>query len=176
LAYETAVVGGTVPREYHSAVGEGALEAAEKGGVRAGFPVTDVKVTLFDGSFHEVDSSEMAFHIAGSLAFKEGLRQARSILLEPIMDLEAVTPEEYVGDVMGDIAARRGRVNGLEAKSGFQMIRADVPLAAMFGYATDLRSRTQGRATFSMQFGRYQPLPESVAAEVAAARGEAGRK
>ena len=175
LAYETAVVGGTVPKEYHSAVGEGALEAAEKGGVRAGFPVTDVKVTLFDGSFHEVDSSEMAFHIAGSLAFKEGLRQARSVLLEPIMDLEAVTPEEFVGDVMGDIAARRGRVSGLEAKSGFQIIRADVPLATMFGYATDLRSRTQGRATFTMQFGRYQPLPENVAAEVAAAR-EAGRK
>ena len=175
LAYETAVVGGTVPKEYHAAVGEGALEAAEKGGIRAGFPVTDVKVTLFDGSFHEVDSSEMAFHIAGSLAFKEGLRQARSVLLEPIMDLEAVTPEEFVGDVMGDISARRGRVSGLEAKSGFQIIRADVPLASMFGYATDLRSRTQGRATFTMQFGRYQPLPESVAAEVAAAR-EAGRK
>jgi len=175
LAYETAVVGGTVPREYHAAVGEGALEAAEKGGIRAGFPVTDVKVTLFDGSFHEVDSSEMAFHIAGSLAFKEGLRQARSVLLEPIMDLETVTPEEFVGDVMGDIAARRGRVGGLDAKSGFQVIRADVPLASMFGYATDLRSRTQGRATFSMQFGRYQPLPESVAIEVAAAR-EAGRK
>jgi elongation factor G len=170
LAYETAVVGGTVPKEYHAAVGEGALEAAEKGGVRAGFPVTDVKVTLFDGSFHEVDSSEMAFHIAGSLAFKEGLRQARSVLLEPIMDLEAVTPEEFVGEVMGDIAARRGRISGLKAQSGFQIVQADVPLAAMFGYATDLRSRTQGRATFTMQFGRYQPLPESVATEVAAAR------
>ena len=175
LQYETAVVGGTVPKEYHAAVGEGALEAAEKGGVRAGFPVTDVKATLFDGSFHEVDSSEMAFHIAGSLAFKEGLRQAHSILLEPIMDLEVVTPEEFVGDVMGDIAARRGRVGGLEAKSGFQVIRADVPLAAMFGYATDLRSRTQGRANFTMQFGRYQPMPEGVAAEVAAAR-EAAKK
>ncbi|GHV57770.1 elongation factor G 2 [Deltaproteobacteria bacterium] len=175
LQYEAAVVGGTVPKEYHAAVGEGALEAAERGGVRAGFPVTDVKVTLFDGSFHEVDSSEMAFHIAGSIGFKEGLRQARSILLEPIMDLEVVTPEEFVGDVMGDISARRGRINGLEAKSGVQVIRADVPLSTMFGYSTDLRSRTQGRANFTMQFGRYQPMPESVAAEVAAAR-EAAKK
>lgn len=170
LVYETAVVGGTVPKEYHSAVGEGALEAARKGGVRAGFPVTDLKVTLFDGSYHEVDSSEMAFHIAGSLALKEGLRNAKSILLEPIMDLEVVSPEEYLGDVMGDLSSRRGRVSGLEVKSGFQIIRAEVPLASMFGYSTELRSRTQGRANFSMQFGRYQPMPESVATEVAAAR------
>ncbi len=170
LVYETAVVGGTVPKEYHNAVGEGALEAAQKGGVRAGFPVTDLKVTLFDGSYHDVDSSEMAFHIAGSIALKEGLRQAKSILLEPIMDMEVVTPEEYVGDVMGDLSSRRGRVSGMEAKSGFQIIRAEVPLATMFGYSTELRSRTQGRATFTMQFGRYQPMPESVAAEVVAAR------
>ena len=170
LVYETAVVGGTVPKEYHNAVGEGALESARKGGVKAGFPVTDLKVTLFDGSYHDVDSSEMAFHIAGSLGFKEGMRQAKPILLEPIMDMEVVTPEEYVGDVMGDISSRRGRVGGMEAKSGFQIIRAEVPLATMFGYSTELRSRTQGRATFTMQFGRYQPMPESVAAEVIAAR------
>ncbi|MDR1922669.1 MAG: elongation factor G [Candidatus Adiutrix sp.] len=170
MVYETAVVGGTVPKEYHNAVGEGILEAARKGGVKAGFPVTDVKVTLFDGSYHDVDSSEMAFHIAGSIGFKEGLRQARPILLEPIMDMEVVTPEDYVGDVMGDISSRRGRVAGMEAKSGFQIITAEVPLSTMFGYSTELRSRTQGRATFTMQFGRYQPMPESVASEVAAAR------
>ncbi len=170
LVYETAVVGGTVPKEYHNAVGEGALEAARKGGVKAGFPVTDLKVTLFDGSYHDVDSSEMAFSIAGSLGIKEGMRQARPILLEPIMDLEVVTPEDYVGEVMGDLSSRRGRVTGMEAKSGFQNIRAEVPLSAMFGYSTELRSRTQGRATFTMQFGRYQPMPESVAQEVVAAR------
>ncbi|MDR0882959.1 MAG: elongation factor G [Candidatus Adiutrix sp.] len=170
LVYETAVVGGTVPKEYHNAVGEGALEAAQKGGVKAGFPVTDVKVTLFDGSYHDVDSSEMAFHIAGSLGFKEAMRQARPILLEPIMDLEVVTPEEFVGDVMGDLSSRRGRVSGMEAKSGFQIIKAEVPLSTMFGYSTELRSRTQGRATFTMQFGRYQPMPESVTQEVIAAR------
>ncbi len=170
MSYETAVVGGTVPKEYHAAVGEGALEAAQKGGVKAGFPVTDVKITLFDGSYHDVDSSEMAFHIAGSIGFKEGMRQAKPILLEPIMDMEVVTPEEYVGDVMGDLSSRRGRVSGMEIKNGFQVITAEVPLASMFGYSTELRSRTQGRATFTMQFGRYQPMPESVAAEVAAAR------
>ncbi len=170
MSYETAVVGGTVPKEYHAAVGEGALEAAQKGGVKAGFPVTDVKVTLFDGSYHDVDSSEMAFHIAGSIGFKDGMRQAKPILLEPIMDMEVVTPEEYVGDVMGDLSSRRGRVSGMEIKNGFQVISAEVPLASMFGYSTELRSRTQGRATFTMQFGRYQPMPESVAAEVVAAR------
>ena len=170
VVYETAVVGGTVPKEYHNAVGEGAVEAAQKGGVKAGFPVTDVKITLFDGSYHDVDSSEMAFHIAGSLGFKEGMRQAKPILLEPIMDMEVVTPEDYVGDVMGDLSSRRGRVTGMEAKSGFQIVRAEVPLATMFGYSTELRSRTQGRATFTMQFGRYQPMPESVATEVIAAR------
>ena len=170
LVYETAVVGGTVPKEYHSSVGEGALEAARKGGVKAGFPVTDVKVTLFDGSFHDVDSSEMAFHIAGSIGFKEGMRAAKPILLEPIMDVEVVTPEDYVGDVIGDISSRRGRISGMEAKSGFQIIKAEVPLASMFGYSTVLRSSTQGRATFTMQFGCYQPMPENVATEVIAAR------
>jgi elongation factor G len=168
VIYETAVVGGTVPKEYHNAVGEGALEAARKGGVRGGFPVTDVKVTLFDGSYHEVDSSEMAFSIAGSIGFKAGLAKAGSIILEPIMDLEVVTPEEYVGDVIGDLSARRGRVSALESQSGTRIIKASVPLSAMFGYSTELRSKTQGRATFSMQFGSYQSLPENVAAEVVA--------
>ncbi|MDR1576808.1 MAG: elongation factor G [Deltaproteobacteria bacterium] len=170
LVYETAVVGGTVPKEYHAAVGEGALEAARRGGVRGGFPVTDVKVTLFDGSFHEVDSSEMAFSVAGSLGMKEGLKKAGSIILEPIMDLEVVTPEEYVGDVIGDLNARRARVNSLDALAGARMVKASAPLASMFGYSTELRSKTQGRATFSMQFGSYQSLPENVAAEVVAQR------
>lgn len=169
IVYETAVVGGTVPKDYFQAVGQGALEAAGKG-VKAGFPATDFKVTLFDGSYHDVDSSEMAFHIAGSIGLKEGLRKAASILLEPIMALEVVTPEEYVGEVMGDLSSRRGRVSGMEAKGGSQIIKAEAPLATMFGYATELRSRTQGRATFSMQFGHYAPMPESVAAEVVAQR------
>jgi elongation factor G len=170
LVYETAVVGGTVPKEYHNAVGEGALEACQKGGVRAGFPVTDMKVTLFDGSFHDVDSSEMAFHLAASMCLKEGLRKAGSIILEPIMDLEVVTPEDYVGEVIGDISTRRGKVNNLDTLGGSKVIGAEVPLGTMFGYSSELRNRTQGRATFSMQFGRYQPLPETVAAEVAAQR------
>jgi elongation factor G len=170
LLYETAVVGGTVPKEYHAAVGEGALEAARKGGVRGGFPVTDLKVTLFDGSFHEVDSSEMAFSVAGSIGLKEGLRKAGSIILEPIMDLEVVTPEDFVGDVIGDLNARRARVNALDSLAGARLVKASAPLAAMFGYSTELRSKTQGRATFAMQFGSYQPLPENVAAEVIAQR------
>ena len=171
LEYATEVVGGTVPKDYFNAVGEGALEAARKGGARAGFPVTDIKVILFDGSYHDVDSSEMAYSIAGSLALKEALKKAGSIIIEPIMDLEVVTPKDYVGDVMGDLASRRGRISNLdETLAGSSIIKAEVPLASMFGYATELRSRTQGRATFSMQFGRYLPLPEAVAAEVAAQR------
>jgi elongation factor G len=170
LVYETAVVGGTVPKEYHAAVGEGALEAARKGGVRGGFPVTDLKVTLFDGSFHEVDSSEMAFAMAGSMALKTGLGKAGSIILEPIMDLEVVTPEDFVGEVIGDLNARRGRINAMESLAGARLIKASVPLASMFGYSTELRSKTQGRATFSMQFGSYQSLPEGVAQEVIAQR------
>jgi elongation factor G len=168
LEYEAKVVGGTVPKEYHSAVGEGALEAARKGGARAGFPATDLKVTLFDGSFHDVDSSEMAFAVAGSLGLKEGLRRAGSIILEPVMDLEVVTPDDFVGDVIADLSARRGRISALESLGGSRIVKAEAPLASMFGYSTELRSRTQGRATFSMQFGSYQPLPENVAAEVIA--------
>jgi elongation factor G len=165
VIYDTAVVGGTVPRDYFNAVGAGVIQAATKGTL-AGYPVTDVKITLFDGSYHDVDSSEMAFTIAGSLGFKEGLRKAGSILLEPLMEVEVVTPEDFVGDVMGDLSSRRGRVRGMESRAGVQVITADVPLAAMFGYATDLRSKTQGRATFTMQFGRYETVPESVLADV----------
>jgi elongation factor G len=170
LVYETAVVGGTVPKEYHNAVGAGAMEACQKGGARAGFPVTDLKITLFDGSYHDVDSSEMAFSLAGSMALKEGLKKAGSIILEPIMDLEVVTPEDFVGDVIGDISTRRGRVGNLDTLGGSKVITAEVPLGTMFGYSAELRNRTQGRATFSMQFGRYQPLPENVALEVIAQR------
>jgi elongation factor G len=170
LVYETAVVGGTVPKEYHNAVGAGALEACQKGGSRAGFPVTDLKVTLFDGSYHDVDSSEMAFNLAGSMALKEGLKKAGSIILEPIMDLEVVTPDDFVGEVIGDISTRRGRVSNLDTTGGSKVISAEVPLGTMFGYSSELRNRTQGRATFSMQFGRYQPLPENVAVEVIAQR------
>ena len=165
LVYETAVVGGTVPKEYHKAVGEGVVMAATKG-LAAGFPVTDVKVTLYDGSYHDVDSSEMAFIQAGSLGFRNGLQKAGSIVLEPVMEVEVVTPEEFVGDVLGDLGGRRGRVRGLEARAGVQVVSADVPLATMFGYATDLRSNTQGRATFTMQFGRYEAVSESVWAEI----------
>ena len=165
LEFATAVVGGTVPKEYFSAVGQGVKQAATRGQL-AGYPVTDIKVTLFDGSYHDVDSSEMAFQIAGSLGLKEGLRKAHSVLLEPMMEVDVVTPEDFIGEVMGDLNSRRGRVKGMESRTGVQVITAEVPLANMFGYATDLRSHTQGRATFTMQFGRYEPMPESVADEV----------
>jgi elongation factor G len=163
VVYETSVVGGTVPKEYHASVGEGVLEACRRGGVRAGFPVTDIKVTLFDGAFHEVDSSEMAFATAGSIGLKEGLRLAGSVILEPVMDLEIVTPEDYVGDVIRDVSARRGRIVSQEQRDRIQVVKGEVPLANMFGYSTELRGRTQGRAVFSMQFGKYQELPEGAA-------------
>jgi elongation factor G len=161
VLFETAVVGGTVPKDYFKAVERGVHRAAARGPV-AGFPLTDVKVTLYDGSYHDVDSSEMAFEAAGALGMKNGAQKAGGVLLEPVMDVEVVTPEEFVGDVMSDLASRRGKVRGLEHRPGVQVVSADVPLAAMFGYATDLRSNTQGRATFTMQFGKYDPMPESV--------------
>jgi elongation factor G len=135
-------------------------------GVLAGYPVVDVKVTLIDGAYHEVDSSEMAFKIAGSMAFKDAARKAKPVLLEPIMGVECVTPEEYMGDVMGDLSSRRGRIEGMEARGNNQVIRAQVPLSEMFGYSTDLRSRTQGRATYTMQFNSYQQVPQNVADEI----------
>jgi len=146
-------------------VDKGIQEALESG-VLAGYPVVDVKVTLFDGSYHEVDSSEMAFKIAGSMAFKEGMRKADPVLLEPIMKVEVVTPEEYMGDVVGDINRRRGMVQGMDDTPSGKVIRCEVPLAEMFGYATDLRSLTQGRATYTMQFEKYQEAPASVAEAV----------
>jgi elongation factor G len=163
--FVNSIVGGVIPREYIPAVDKGVQEQLENG-VLAGFPVVDIKVTLFDGSYHEVDSSEMAFKIAGSIAFKEGARRARPALLEPIMKVEAVTPEEYMGDVMGDLNRRRGLVQGMEDSPAGKVIRAEVPLAEMFGYATDLRSATQGRATYSMEFSKYVEAPANIAEAV----------
>ncbi len=166
-AFEFAnkIVGGAIPKEYIGAVEKGITEAAE-GGVIAGFPVVDVKVTLIDGSYHEVDSSEMAFKIAGSMAFKAACQKAGPILLEPVMGVEAVSPEEFMGDVIGDLSSRRGRIQRIEARGNTQVIAAHVPLAHMFGYATDLRSKTQGRATYTMQFDHYEAAPQSVSEEV----------
>lgn len=155
------IVGGVIPKEFIPAVEKGIREAME-GGVLAGYPVVDVRVTLIDGSYHEVDSSEMAFKIAGSMAFKEGAKKAQLVLLEPIMNVEVVTPEEYMGDVIGDINSRRGKIQSMEKRGGAQVIKAMIPLAEMFGYATDLRSRTQGRATYTMQFDHYEEVPKNI--------------
>ena len=162
------IVGGKIPKEYIPSVDLGIQEAMEAG-VLAGYPVVDIRVELVDGSYHDVDSSEMAFKIAGSMAFKEAMQRAKPKLLEPVMSVEVVTPEEYLGDVMGDLNSRRGRVEGLEPRGNAQAVRARVPLATMFGYATDLRSTTQGRATFTMQFDRYEDAPQSVAGEIVSA-------
>jgi elongation factor G len=159
------ISGGRIPREYIPAVDLGIQEAMESG-VLAGYPVVDLRVSLVDGSYHEVDSSELAFKVAGSMAFKNAAQRAQPKLLEPVMAVEVVTPEEYLGDVMGDLNARRGHVEGLEPRGNAQAIRARVPLAAMFGYATDLRSTTQGRATFTMQFDRYESVPQSIAEQI----------
>ena len=156
------IVGGVVPKEYIPAVGKGVREQMENG-VIAGFPVVDVRVTLFDGSYHDVDSSEMAFKIAGSMCFREGAREAGAALLEPIMKVEVVTPEDYMGDVMGDLNRRRGVVQGMDDGPGGKSVRAEVPLGEMFGYATDLRSATQGRATYTMEFEKYSEAPSGVA-------------
>ena len=159
--FENAIVGGVVPREYISSVDKGVREQMENG-VIGGYPVVDVKVTLYDGSYHDVDSSEMAFKIAGSMAFRSGAMRAAPVLLEPVMKVEVVTPEDYLGDVMGDLSRRRGITHAMEDSPSGKVIRADVPLAEMFGYATDLRSATQGRATYSMEFGKYNEAPASI--------------
>jgi elongation factor G len=164
--FVSEIVGGAVPREYIPAVGKGVQEAMANG-IVAGFPVVDVKVTLYDGSYHEVDSSEMAFKIAGSMCFRDGARRAKPVLLEPVMRVEVVTPEEYMGDVMGDLNARRGTVQGMDDAPSGKIIRAEVPLAEMFGYSTVLRSATQGRATYSMEFAKYSEVPASIADAVA---------
>jgi elongation factor G len=167
FVFENKVVGGRVPREFVPAVEKGIREAMTTG-VLAGYPMVDITVALTDGSYHEVDSSEMAFKIAASMGFKEACRKARPVLLEPIMEVEAVAPEEYMGAVVGDLNSRRGRIVSMEARAGAQVIRAHVPLGHMFGYATDLRSMTQGRATYTMQFSRYEEVPSSIAEEIMA--------
>ena len=167
--FESTVVGGAIPKEYIPAVGEGIEEAAQAG-VLGGFPVLGVHATVWDGSYHEVDSSEMAFHIAGSMAFKDAMKKAKPVLLEPIMKVEVTMPEEYMGDVIGDINARRGRIEGMDDIGGGKIVRGYVPLAEMFGYSTDLRSRTQGRGNYSMFFEKYEPVPKSVQEKVLAAK------
>ena len=169
--FESTVVGGAIPKEYIPAVGEG-IEEAMKSGILGGFPVVGVHANVYDGSYHEVDSSEMAFHIAGSMAFKEAMQKASPVLLEPIMRVEVTTPEDYMGDVIGDINSRRGRIEGMEDIGGGKMIRGYVPLAEMFGYATDLRSRTQGRGNYSMFFDRYEPVPKSVQEKVLSSKSK----
>jgi elongation factor G len=160
--FVNGVVGGVIPKEYIPAVDKGVQEQLQNG-ILAGYPVVDVKVTLFDGSYHDVDSNEMAFKIAGSMGFKEGCRKANPVLLEPIMSIEAETPEDYMGDVVGDLNRRRGVVLGMEDNAGVKVIKGEVPLAEMFGYSTTLRSLSQGRATYSMEFKKYQEAPAAVA-------------
>ncbi len=159
------IVGGSVPREYISSVSAG-IQESMRNGVVAGFPVVDVKAKLYDGSYHDVDSDELSFKVAGSMAFKAGSRKANPVLLEPIMSVEVVTPEEYLGDVMGDLNSRRGKIEGFAARKDAQVINANVPLSEMFGYATILRSMTQGRAIYSMQFEHYSEVPKSIAEEI----------
>ncbi len=167
--FESEVVGGTIPKEYIPAVGEG-IEEATKAGTLGGFPVVGIHAVVYDGSYHEVDSSEMAFHIAGSMAFKEAMKKAAPVLLEPIMKVEVTMPEEYMGDVIGDINSRRGRIEGMDDLGGGKIVRAFVPLAEMFGYSTDLRSRTQGRGNYSMFFEKYEPVPKGVQEKLLASK------
>ncbi len=171
IQFESKIVGGVVPKEYVKPTEEGIREAAESG-ILAGYPVIDFKATLVDGSYHDVDSSEMAFKIAGSMAFKEGCKQGKSVILEPIMKVEVTVPEEYMGDVIGDVNSRRGKMEGMEARGGMQIIRAFIPLSEMFGYATDLRSRTQGRGTYSMEPSHYEEVPKSILENIVAARAK----
>ena len=169
--FESSVVGGAIPKEYIPAVGEG-IEEAMKSGILGGFPVVGVHANVYDGSYHEVDSSEMAFHIAGSMAFKDAMRKGNPVLLEPIMKVEVTMPEEYMGDIIGDINSRRGRIEGMEDIGGGKLVKAYVPLAEMFGYSTDLRSRTQGRGNYSMFFEKYEQVPKSVQEKVLAGKAE----
>lgn len=171
LLFESTVVGGNIPKEYIPSVGAGIKDAMQTG-ILGGYPVLGVHATVYDGSYHEVDSSEMAFHIAGSMAFKDAMKQAKPVLLEPIMRVEVTTPEEYMGDVIGDINSRRGRIEGMEDIGGGKMIRGFVPLSEMFGYSTDLRSSTQGRGNYSMFFEKYEPVPKNVQEKVLSNKGE----
>ena len=168
--FEDKVVGGSIPREYISSVEAGIRESLDSG-VIAGYPIIDVKVELIDGSYHDVDSSEMAFKIAGSMAIKNGIKKATPVLLEPVMDVEVVTPADYMGDIIGDLSARRGKVGGMTERAGARVIGAAVPLGEMFGYSTTLRSLSQGRAVFTMQFAHYEEVPDSKASEIMATNG-----
>jgi elongation factor G len=166
VVFEDKIIGGSIPKEYIGAVEKGVKEAAESG-VLAGYPVTDLRITLFDGSFHEVDSSDMAFKMAATFAFKEGVQKGGPVLLEPIMKVEVVAPDDFIGEIMGSLNSRRATIRGMEMRLGnAQAISASVPLGEMFGYATELRSSTQGRGVFSMEFDHYAPVPESVAKEI----------
>jgi elongation factor G len=167
FVFENDIVGGTIPKEFIKPTEEGIKEALERG-IMAGYPVVDVKVRLYDGSYHDVDSSEMAFKIAGSMAFQDAAKKAQPVILEPIMKVEVVTPDDYTGAVTGDLTARRGHLEGQISRGGTQIITAMVPLSNMFGYSTDLRSRTQGRATYSMHFEKYAEAPRNVSEEVVA--------
>jgi elongation factor G len=172
FVFENAIVGGIIPKEFIPSVEKGVREAMQSG-VVAGYPVVDVKVKLFDGSYHEVDSSDIAFQIAGSIAFKEAMKKADPVLLEPIMEVEVETPDEYVGDVIGDLNSRRGKIMGMENKGVITVVKAYVPLAEMFGYATTLRSLTQGRGTFIMKFSHYEEVPQHVAEQIIGERSAA---
>jgi elongation factor G len=163
--FQDKISGGRVPREYIPAVDAG-IKDAMGNGVLAGFPTVDIKVSLVDGQYHDVDSSEMAFKMAGSMVFKEAARKAKPVLLEPVMGVEVVTPEENMGDVIGDLSSRRGKIEGMEARGNSQVVRAQVPLSEMFGYSTDLRSKTQGRATYTMEFHSYQQVPQAIADDI----------
>ncbi|MDX1266368.1 MAG: elongation factor G, partial [Oceanisphaera sp.] len=168
--FENAVVGGVIPKEYIPAVDKG-IQEQMKQGVLAGYPIEDIKVTLYDGSYHDVDSSEMAFKIAGSMAFKAGFMKCNPVLLEPVMKVEVETPEEYMGDVIGDVNRRRGIIEGMEDGPSGKVINAVLPLSEMFGYATDLRSQSQGRASYSMEFAKYAEVPASMAEAIIARKG-----
>ena len=165
ITFESQIVGGSVPREYIRPVEEGVREAAANG-ILGGYPMVDMHVVLYDGSYHEVDSSEVAFHVAGSMGLKNAVERAKPVLLEPIEKVEITTPDEYLGDVMGDVSSRRGKIDGMNPKDGIHVLDAFIPLSEMFGYATDLRSKTQGRATYSMQFDHYAQVPESVKEQI----------
>jgi len=168
--FVNAIVGGVVPKEYIPSIDKGIREALNSG-VIAGYPVVDIKVTLVDGSYHEVDSSEAAFKIAGSMAIKDALKKSDPVLLEPVESVEVETPEQYMRDVMGNLSSRRGKIEGMEDRRDTKVIRAKVPLGEMFGYATDLRSQTQGRASYPMQFDSYEPVPKAVRDEIVAKNG-----
>jgi elongation factor G len=173
FVFENKIKGGAIPSEYIPAVEKGLTEALDNG-VKAGYPMVDIKITLIDGKYHDTDSSEIAFKVAGTLAMKEAARLAKPVLLEPIFSVEVVTPEDFMGDVIGDLNRRRGRVHGMEARGNAQAVAASVPLSEMFGYATDLRSSTQGRANYTMQFEGYEEVPTNVAEQVVESRSGGG--